>query len=132
VHTNPILICFCSILYYRDLGEHIRRYRIEKQIVKAKETNNLDDEVYYLIKKFGGKLVINDSFLKEKSSDDRILRKKIYNQLIVNRWHVLLRLSLNKELIPYRQHNIRKKNKSQPISILTRMKLFFVEKKIKK
>ena len=129
MHTNPILICFCSILYYRDLGEHIRRYRIEKQIVKAKETNNLDDEVYYLIKKFGGKLVINDSFLKEKSSDDRILRKKIYNQLIVNRWHVLLRLSINKELIPYRQHNIKKMNKIQNISLFTKIRLFFCRKK---
>lgn len=30
-HTNPVLICFCSILYYKDLNEHLRRYRNEKR-----------------------------------------------------------------------------------------------------
>jgi len=125
VHTNPILICFCSILYYQDLAEHIRRYRMEKKIIKAIEKNNLNEEIHYSLKKFSGKL-LNEP---EKSDEGPILKKKIYKQLVLNRWHVLLRLTLNKELIVYRRHNIRKKTKIYPISIFARVKLFFMRKK---
>jgi hypothetical protein len=56
VHTNPILICFCSILYYRELAEQIRRYRIEKEIVKRMDSTSSDGEIYFSLKEFTGKL----------------------------------------------------------------------------
>ena len=133
VHTNPILICFCSILYYRDLAEHIRRYKMEKEVVKSmqkvKNSSN-DDEIYLFLKKFGGKL--NKEISKEFSDGNTKTIKentKTYRKTIVNRWHVLYRLSLNKELIPYRGHNIKKKLKKESLSIFTRIKLICTKKK---
>ena len=124
MHTNPILICFCSILYYPDLAEHIRRYRIEKEFIQASEVDNFDDDVFFSLKKFHGKLATELVF-KEK----RLSKKSNYNQKMLNRWHLLLRLNVNKELIPFRSHNLRKKQKNQPISLLK--KLIFKVSKIK-
>jgi len=89
-HTNPILVCFCSLLYYPDLSEHLRRFKIEKQAILASE--ELDSRMVLKLKKFVG-------FLPACPGVDRE-----YNVLVVNRWHLILRLSLNKELTVYRQH----------------------------
>jgi len=126
VHTNSILICFCSILYYRDLAEHIRRYKIEKEIVKALDAKNSPNKMlHYALRKFRGKLT-NETFLKEKYA-----QKKTYNHLVLNRWHIMLRLHLNKELIQYRRHNLKTKPIRQPLVLFTKMKLFFRKKKVK-
>jgi len=113
VHTNPILICFCSILYYPDLAEHLRRYKIEKKIVQVMEMNNCDDDIYFSLRKFRGKLT-KEFVLNKKLGEKQILKKKVYNQLVLNRWHLFIRLNLNKELIPFRSHNLRKKKKTKP------------------
>jgi hypothetical protein len=128
VHTNPVLICFCSILYYRDLAEHIKRYRAEKEILKTLDTSGFGDEIYFSLKPFIGKL-INESILKEKSQEKQFLKRKSYQQLVLNRWHVLLRLALNKELIKYRRHNLHKKNKIESVSLLKKI-IQMVSKKI--
>lgn len=87
-HTNPVLICFCSILYYRDLSEHLRRYRNEKR--RILETEEIDYRMIFKLKKFNGYLPPDTN------------RKQIYSKKNLNKWHLLLRLSLNKELIDYR------------------------------
>ena len=95
MHTNPILICFCSILYYRDLAEHIRRYKIEKELVKSmrlskNEAN--DEKVQFFLKKFGGKLSkeLHNETSNHITSDNK-RSKRVYNKFIVNRWHVLIK-----------------------------------------
>ena len=128
MHTNPVLICFCSILYYRDLAEHIKRYRAEKEILKTLDTGGFGDEIYFSLKPFIGKL-INEPILKEKSQEKQLLKRKRYQQLILNRWNVLLRLTLNKELISYRRHNLKKKNKIESVSLLIRI-IQMISKKI--
>jgi hypothetical protein len=106
VHTNPILICFCSILYYRELAEQIRRYRIEKEIVKRMDSTSSDGEIYFSLKEFTGKL--RNEPLKGRSSTNDQLKIKVYKKHILNRWHLFVRLTLNKELIAYRGHNLKK------------------------
>jgi hypothetical protein len=110
VHTNPVLISFCSILYYRDLAEHIKCYNREKRRLLASQS---DTKKYYFMKKFGNKLdrqrlILDDD--EQKSSITNSSTKK-YNKTIVNRWHLLLRLDSNKELIQFRKHQIKKHKK---------------------
>ena len=110
VHTNPVLISFCSILYYRDLAEHIKCYNKEKRRLLASQS---DTKKYYFMKKFGSKLDRQQLILdgdEQKSSITNSSTKK-YNKTIVNRWHLLLRLDSNKELIQFRKHQINKHKK---------------------
>ena len=95
-------------------------------MVKAIEASDLDGEIYYMIRKFGG-TSIRETILMKKSSQSKQINKK-YNQLVVNRWHVLIRLNINKELIPYRRHNIKKKKIQKTISIIDKLKLIFSKK----
>jgi hypothetical protein len=112
VHTNSILVCFCSILYYKDLAVHIKRFIREKNLLKAKSMID-HHEKYYFMKNFSGKLTqivvksdLDQVNLDEASSSERP-PKKTYKKCIVNKWHVFVKLSMNKELIQYRHHNIR-------------------------
>ena len=93
VHTNPILLCFISILYYKHLDEHIYMYRLEKCHMMDK----LENDEYISLKKFNGRLASIDQQRNEKN----------YNKTIVNRWNVALTLHYNKCLIKYRKHNIK-------------------------
>ena len=128
VHTNPVLISFCSILYYRDLAEHIKCYNKEKRRLLVSQS---DTKKYYFMKKFGNKLdrqrlILDDD--EQKSSITNSSTKK-YNKTIVNRWHLLLRLDSNKELIQFRKHQIKKHKKhgnndeETPLSTLVARKL---------
>ena len=116
VHTNPILICFCSILYYRDLAEHIHRFKNEKKILAIsmmnKENinqNTLDEaEIYFFINKLGGQHA-KDSLNRSEPEFSSSRTKKQYKKYLVNKWHVMLRLTRNKELIQYRRHHIKEK-----------------------
>jgi putative lipase involved disintegration of autophagic bodies len=79
MHTNPVIISFCSILYYARLREYMRLKHnriISKEIVKRSEL----------------------LFGKER---------KIYKKNVVNRWLLYWRLSVNKELIQYRKQNVK-------------------------
>ena len=126
MHTNPILICFCSILYYRELAEQIRKYRIEKEIVKTMDSISSDGEIYFSLKEFTGKL--SNEPLKGRSSTRDQMKIKIYKKHILNRWHLFLRLTLNKELIAYRGHNLKKKVIIEPASMLKKMMLLCKKK----
>ena len=89
------MICFCSVLYYKDLAEHIRRYRTEKNSILRNE-HIIDYNLIELrMKKFIG-------LLPYKSESN----KRKYNKRILNKWHLILRLALNKELTIYRCHYI--------------------------
>ncbi len=99
-HTNPILICFCSLLYYKNLNEHLYRFKIEKKFIIQKE--EIDLSIMKLqLRKFTGTLPNYE------------IKCKKYDRKILNKWHLILRLYLNKELTIYRYHyivNKRRKN----------------------
>ena len=82
------------------------------------ETNDTD-EIYFFLKKFGGRLT--QKTLKDAQVENiqrEYGNKKQYRKHIVNRWHVLVRLARNKELIPFRHHNIRKKEQLNSVSFV--------------
>ena len=121
MHTNPIIICFCSVLYYKHLAEHIRRYKIQKHDLNLNENDS--DELFVKLTKFNGRLSIsegNESLSKFYTSHDG---SRLYNKAIVNRWHVMLRLSINKELLVYRKHNITPKIKKDGPSLISKLVL---------
>ena len=122
MHTNPILICFCSILYYRDLAEHIKNFNKEKKRLMA--NTRQDKENVYFLKKFGNKMarrVTLDTIEKQNTNENMSLKNKIYNKTYVNKWHLLIRLCLNKELIQFRKHNIKRKAKKESESMFTKL-----------
>ena len=104
VHTNPIIICFCSVLYYKHLAEHIRRYKIQKRDLNLNE--NESDELFVKLTKFNGRLSISEAAEQIPLSNMYMSldSRRIYNKKIVNRWHLFLRLNLNKELMAYRKY----------------------------
>ena len=101
MHTNPILITFCSILYYKNLRNHIDNYKLERQFIKNNYNYN-QNEFSLRVATFDGK-----SGLIKSNTNDQSIKKK-YNQFIVNKWHVLVFIHNNKSLLKYRAHNIRK------------------------
>jgi hypothetical protein len=111
VHTNPILVSFCSILYYKDLGVHIKLYKKEKNLLKVDSV-----ERFFFMKKFSGKL----SNETQKNQENKTT--KIYKKHIINRWHVLVKLSLNKELIQFRRHNLRREINYEHLSTFKQIK----------
>jgi hypothetical protein len=111
VHTNPILITFCSILYYKNLRNHIDNYKIEREFIT--DNYNFDKNKYSLrVKKFDGK---SSSIISNTINQSN---KKQYNKYIVNKWHVLVFIHNNKSLLRYRAHNIRNKETEKKIGIL--------------
>ena len=112
MHTNPILVTFCSILYYKDLGIHIKLYKIEKKLLRADSVEN-----FFFMKKFSGKLP-NET---HKNQDENSTTKT-YKKHIINRWHVLVKLSLNKELIQFRRHNLRREINYEDVSLFKQIK----------
>ena len=88
MHSNPVLITFCSVLYYHDLNEQIYKRKHEK-------LENMS---------------INVKQYKENRTKYSMINlsstKKTYKRVPYNKWHLYLRLWLNKELIQYRKHNL--------------------------
>jgi hypothetical protein len=118
VHTNPILITFCSILYYKNLRNHIDNYKLERQFIKNNYNYN-QNEFSLRVKKFDGK----SSLIKSNNdNNDQSSFKKKYNQFIVNKWHVLIFIHNNKSLLRYRAHNIRKKQIVEKIGFIQKIK----------
>jgi len=111
VHTNPILITFCSILYYKDLDEYLHRFRTERRTLMKTDASFLADELV-VMKNFGGRrLSLRDETKK-------------YNRLVVNRWHLWLRLSLNREITYMRRNNLKCKREDSrtSVSLIARIK----------
>ena len=78
------------------------------------------------MKKFGNKMArqqeLNEAEDMNRTNETPISKKKVYNKTIVNKWHLLIRLNLNKELIQFRKNNIRKKTKKKSESMLEKIK----------
>jgi hypothetical protein len=117
VHTNPIILTFCSLLYYKELTEHLRRYKIEKAF--AEKFIDKDEEIKMAT--FKGR--VPPVFHVEDGSNKRAVSArpsfyevqmnllgpvKKYNKFIVNKWHVLVMLERNKALVRFRKHFVEK------------------------
>ena len=92
VHTNPVLICFLSILYYKDLDEDLERYKTEQNILLRKDKQS-DVENNWML-------------LRKSNTQTKLAGIRCYNRNIVNMWHLLIRLHVNKELIQYRKYKL--------------------------
>ena len=107
MHSNPIIITFCSLLYYKDLDQHVRIHRIEKMLIP------FDDSLkkYYIIRpaKFIQKPLDQYEIHPILTKLNYSPKKLNYNKTIVNRWHLYVRLSVNIELTIYRKNKIRNK-----------------------
>ena len=118
MHTNPIILTFCSILYYRDLGEHIRRHFKEKNKISKRI---LDNESYSVhMRSFTG--ILTEEIIKP--GDIKIKNKKSqksYNKTILNKWYLLLMLHYNKQLIRYRKSHIKKKKNKEKKSLISKL-----------
>ncbi len=113
MHTNSILVCFCSILYYKDLAVHIKRFVLERSQLKARALID-HHEKYYFMRNFSGKLTqipvkpdLGQVKEDEASTSSEGMHQKTYKKSIVNKWHVFVKLSMNKGLIQFRHHNIK-------------------------
>jgi hypothetical protein len=82
------MICFCSILYYKNLSNHINHFKIEKRMI---QTNLTSDQVCRI------------AYFTGRAINDRLANKKIYNTKILNKWHLLIMLDRNKSIIRYRK-----------------------------
>lgn len=124
MHTNPIIICFCSILYYKNLGEHLRRY--QKQRRALVNSGEFEKNVKIELTEFTGRLPDEESVSLSLDDDasmaqKRLIRKK-YKTIVVIRWHLFLTMTLNKEIIKYRKRNNVKEKKGTQESLINKIK----------
>ena len=118
VHTNPIILTFCSILYYKDLDEHVHRYKTERVFAER----FIGEDELIKMTPFTGR-VADKFFLGDKSrpgsgskpvslatATDLHLNMlpaiKKYKKSVLNKWHVIVMLNRNKALIRYRKHHL--------------------------
>ena len=76
MHTNPILISFCSILYYKHLDQYVKRYVKEKMKIE-KDLKGVVVE----LKNFDGRQLSRN---KTNSTNAPIKEYKTYCKVIVN------------------------------------------------
>jgi hypothetical protein len=125
VHSNPIIITFCSLLFYKDLNDHLRNHRIEKL---KKPLDQSLEEFYILRPSDFYKKPLDEYILHPFIGKTSYQPKKSYDQKILNRWYLFLRLSLNIELTIFRKQRIKKEIVS---SKLSPSNVFVMVKKIK-
>ncbi len=89
-HTNPVMLSFISLLYYKNLNDHVTMF------VKAKRKENSITEYFEVL---GGPNA-NPNYFKESEK----FGKRIYKKKIVNKWHLLVFLIKNPILILDRKH----------------------------
>ena len=122
MHTNPVLNTFLSLLYYKSLSEHIRRYKIEKIIFGDEE----DEDHFLKVKKFRGKLSLIGP--ADPNIMSKVFTAKLYKKRIVNKWHLLFFLSRNPRLIYYRKHFIEKHHHEKKPNLFQKIKTCCVAK----
>ena len=127
MYANPILLTFCALLYYDDLGEHMRCHRIEKLVMPLNASAQLDYALWPSVPRSRPSPAnyIIHPFLKSVPSTIRM-----YNRKVLNRWHLLVRLSLNLELTAFRRPSSRIEEaieRTQTQSFSTRLKNNFLE-----
>lgn len=136
MHTNPIIICFCSILYYKGLTEHLHRYKKQRRALML--NGELESGMRVEMRDFTGRLSISPIKLDEPSGHSHLdgdgqnenatsrikLMKRTYKTQVLIRWHLFLRMTLNKEIIKYRRVNLRKRDKQPPLQegVLSKIK----------
>ena len=134
MHTNPIIICFCSILYYKGLSEHLKRYRQQRhELLASGDLDNASIKIYP--SKFTGQLSGTGSERPtgsghltsdvEKAASSNRLLKRNYKTRVVIRWHLYLRMTLNKEIIKYRKIYMKQREKKPEVGILQKIKQKF-------
>ena len=100
MHTNPVLLSFCSLLYYKNLQIQIKNYKKERRNIEEKI--NMNNKFSFRIKKFTGRVL-------DSAAENEALLKRKYKKNILNKWHLLLMLHRNKSLIKYRSSNLIKR-----------------------
>jgi hypothetical protein len=91
-HTNPVMLSFISLLYYKNLNDHVTMF------VKAKRKENSISEYFGVL----GAPNANPNYVKESEKFGR----RIYKKKIVNKWHLLVFLIKNPILILDRKNNL--------------------------
>ena len=111
MHTNPILITFVNLLYYKKLQEFLRRHHREKRDYLARNPDTKPQQLK--LGHFRGLLP------PHKRGPEAIS----YNQSIVSKWHLLCFLNKNRGLIMMRKHNIlREEIKEARLGFIRRLK----------
>lgn len=130
MHTNPIIICFCSILFYKDyLNEYLHHYKNMRREHKGKCSidhpsiiANLEKTVnmkFYLaqqnrLKKLreassmATKLVASRDTIDVPTYDEATSssnKSNYKNKRVLNRWHLFVMLSRNPDIIKFRKYN---------------------------
>ena len=96
------------MLYYKDLSDHLYKHKIEKLVMPLDES--LQD--FYMLRpsKFGDRLNhfghLVHPFVQTTTLYGFEKIAKTYKRSVLIRWHLLLRLTLNPELIQLRKHRI--------------------------
>ena len=103
-HTNPVMLSFISLLYYKNLNDHVTMF------VKAKSKENSITEYYGAL---GGPNA-NPNYVKESEKFGR----RIYKKKIVNKWHLLVFLIKNPILTLDRKNNLIKLDSRENESVL--------------
>lgn len=136
MHTNPIIICFCSILYYKDLSEHLRRYRKQRRML-ASNGEFAGADVKVQMNEFTGRLCEDDfglaaahpngggasngGFDDSISARKQLIRREYKTQVVI-RWHLFAIMSMNKDLIKYRKIKKVKREKREKEGVLGKIK----------
>ena len=108
------MLCFCSLLYYKNLSEHVRRYKLEKKRIVTESKLKTDEHLY--IKEFDGYLPDMHEYDEDKVANAKSLASfKVYNRALVNKWHVMVMLHRNRLLIPYRAQNRPKRHQTHNV-----------------
>ena len=100
MHTNPILLTFCSLLYYKDLNEHLYRHKIEK--ISKPLDESLRENFKLMPSKFESRLPFEQQSVHPFVQNSSSITKS-YNKRVLIRWQLYLTLSLNPELIVLRK-----------------------------
>lgn len=136
MHTNPIIICFCSILYYKDLSEHLRRYRKQRRMLAS--NREFAGDVKVLMNEFTGRLseddvglaathpngggTSNGGFEDSISARKQLIRREYKTQVVI-RWHLFAIMSMNKDLIKYRKiKEVKKRDKREKEGVFGKIK----------
>jgi hypothetical protein len=100
------MVVFCALLYYKkllnkqdvqntnDIAQLIRNKKNKRKIQNKDDSNSNNNN---------NNNNINIELKITASSCNRVGTEKNYNQRIVNKWHVLVKLLFNKTLISFRK-----------------------------
>jgi hypothetical protein len=109
-HSNPLLITFCSMLYYKrlvnkseeisdyDLVEIVRRQQAARSVEPTKSDNSLQ-----VVTDLDKSTVVSVFFNKTNLVGKTTVARKAYNRRVLNRWAVVVMLIKNISLVKCRK-----------------------------